>query len=271
MLDIYKAPVNNVILDPIQGFDIAAWLQDSATGAIALFGDFQSITLTIRDSTETYLPLGTRFPVYLNGEVQIAFVIEQGLVDMNFMQRTFGVQNMVREQLVTRGPRFQLTFDANAYELAQNYIGQGTTAPGIQYRGGGTSFNQIVGGSNASFARNNLTLDPSATNASSGINNQALPITQGRYELQRCKIDSLSVGIMPGRRVIAQRWEGVAEGIRFIPQSLQDFRSQNGGRSPAFNAPSGTALSSNSNIPLTSGGLRPQVFGGAGGGQSPTI
>lgn len=257
MLDIYKAPVNNVILDPIQGYDIAAWLQDTATGKIALFGDFQSITLTIRDSTETYLPLGTRFPVYLNGEVQIAFVIEQGLVDMNFMQRTFGVQNMVREQLVTRGPRFQLTFDANAYELNENYIGGNVSNPTIQYRSGGTSFNQIVGGNNEGFVRNNLTTESTTGGAgSNSINTQALPITQGRYELQRCKIDSLSVGIMPGRRVIAQRWEGVAEGIRFIPQSLQAFRSANGGRSPAFNAPAGTALSSSPNTPLPNGPLR---------------
>jgi hypothetical protein len=43
----------------------------------------------------------------------------------------------------------------------------------------------------------------------------------GRYELMRCKLDSLSLGIMPGRRVIAQRWEGVAEGIRYIEKSLQ--------------------------------------------------
>jgi hypothetical protein len=268
MLDIYKAPVNNVGLDPIQGFDIAAWIQDSATGELALFGDFQSITLTIRDSTETYLPLGTRFPVYLNGEVQIAFVIEQGLVDMNFMQRTFGVQNMVREQLVTRGPRFQLTFDANAYELAQNYVGidanKGAVNSNIQYTGGGTSFNQIVGGSNARFAANNLRGD-SSIGTSTEVNTSKVPLAQGRYELQRCKIDSLSVGIMPGRRVIAQRWEGVAEGIRFIPQSLQNFRGQLGASGilgpaeVAFNANTRLA-STNANAPgLTSGNLRPQT------------
>ena len=250
MLDIYKAPVNNVILDPIQGFDIAAWMQDTATGKIALFGDFQSITLTIRDSTETYLPLGTRFPVYLNGEVQIAFVVEQGLVDMNFMQRTFGVQNMTREQLVTRGPRFQLTFDANAYELADSYIGQTGKGPNanLTYRGGASSFNQIVGGSNTNFAKNAL-VGPENNKGNTVSYNKALPLAQGRYELQRCKIDSLSVGIMPGRRVIAQRWEGVAEGIRFVPESLQDFRGQIGGALPAqnsFNSPNGKVSTANS-------------------------
>jgi hypothetical protein len=260
MLDIYKAPVNNIGLDPIAGFDIAAWIQDAATGELALFGDFQSITLTIRDSTETYLPLGTRFPVYLNGEIQIAFVIEQGLVDMNFMQRTFGVQNMVREQLVTRGPRFQLTWDANAHELAKNYqdiaASGGRTTPEINYRTGGTTFNQIVGGSNANFAANNLVGQNSVAQVASYKGK--VPLAQGRYELQRCKIDSLSVGIMPGRRVVAQRWEGVAEGIRFVPETLQDFRSVNN-PGPAFRG--GGILSSNgSAIPSSADPARTIVF-----------
>jgi hypothetical protein len=260
MLDIYKAPVNNIGLDPIAGFDIAAWIQDSATGELALFGDFQSITLTIRDSTETYLPLGTRFPVYLNGEIQIAFVIEQGLVDMNFMQRTFGVQNMVREQLVTRGPRFQLTWDANAHELAKNYTdiaaNGGKTQPTINYRTGGTTFNQIVGGSNANYASSNLV--GQNTVAQNNSYTGKVPLAQGRYELQRCKIDSLSVGIMPGRRVVAQRWEGVAEGIRFIPESLQSFREVNTA-GPAFRG-GGTLSSNGSAIPSSSGPARTIVF-----------
>ena len=260
MLDIYKAPVNNIGLDPIQGFDIAAWMQDSASGQLALFGDFQSITLTIRDSTETYLPLGTRFPVYLNGEIQIAFVVEQGLVDMNFMQRTFGVQNMVREQLVTRGPRFQLTFDANAYELNKNYVdiakNGGKTEPTIDYRTGGTVFNQIVGGSSASYKSKET-----PGNANPESNKSAVPLAQGRYELQRCKIDSLSVGIMPGRRVIAQRWEGVAEGIRFIPESLQDFRNANV-PGPAFRGTSilSTNGSTNAGQPLAAGPISSNIF-----------
>lgn len=264
MLDIYQAPINNVGLDPMQGFDVAAWMQDAASGQIALFGDFQSITLTIRDSTETYLPLGTRFPVYLNGEVQIAFVIEQGMVDMNFLQRTFGVQNMSREQLVTRGPRFQLTWDVSAYELNKNYAGvansgtsQAGKTPGNSnydiYRLGGTSFNQIVGGNNQSYVSNKL----KGVNGSQASYDKPVPVAQGRYELQRCKIDSLSVGIMPGRRVIAQRWEGVAEGIRFIPETLQNFRD-NAAVGPSFNGSNTLSTANPSAIP--SGPLKPQIF-----------
>lgn len=268
MLDIYNHPVNNVGLDPMQGFDVAAWMQDAASGQLAFFGDFQSITLTIRDSTETYLPLGTRFPVYLNGEVQIAFVIEQGMVDMNFLQRTFGIQNMSREQLVTRGPRFQLTWDVSAYDLAQNYngiVGAGTPQAGSVntnsnysiYRTGGTSFNQIVGGDNNSYVSNKLTGLAGAAPASY---NKPIPLAQGRYELQRCKIDSLSVGIMPGRRVIAQRWEGVAEGIRFIPETLQNFRNNAGG--PSFNGSNTLSTGDPNGIPggVKGAPIRAQIF-----------
>lgn len=43
------------------------------------------------------------------------------------------------------------------------------------------------------------------------------------------------MGIMPGRRVIALRWEGVAEGIRHIPnETIQTFKSQRSGSSGGF-------------------------------------
>ena len=54
-----------------------------------------------------------------------------------------------------------------------------------------------------------------------GIKN---PQVQGRYEMMRCKVDSVSLGIMPGRRVAAVRWEGVAEGITYVPQTLRTFK-----------------------------------------------
>ena len=114
-LDLYgSAPVNNAGIDPIQGFDFDCWMQDSTNGEIAIFGKFQSLTLSIRDATETYLELGQRIPIYLNGEIQIAWVLEQGMLDMAFVVRTFGIQKIRRDQLISRGPRFHISFDAKA-------------------------------------------------------------------------------------------------------------------------------------------------------------
>lgn len=192
-----KPNVNNAGIDPIQGYDIEVWAQyeeDGATGnnALALFGRFQTITLSIRDATETYLELGERIPTYLNGEIQIAWVLEQGLVDLRFLQRTFGVTEMNRSSLLDRSPRFQISFDTNA---------RGLQASNATF---GTPYNP-----------QNLIqrINPA------GLNNERS--IRGRIELVRCKVDSVSMGAMAGRRVAALRWEGVSEGWLYHENSEQ--------------------------------------------------
>lgn len=212
------APVNNAGIDPMQGFDFECWAQDSHNGSVAFFGRFQSLTLSVRDATETYLELGQRIPIYLNGEIQIAWVLEQGLVDMAFVTRTFGVNNIRRDQLITRGPRFHIAFDANAAErrgtTAEN---RSSEAEGANEKASGLfngSLAQRLGGRNARSGFGDIFTDAKGRSASS----------EGRYELMRCKVDSVSLGIMPGRRVAAVRWEGVSEGISYIGTSVQTFK-----------------------------------------------
>lgn len=193
-----KPNVNNAGIDPIQGYDIEVWAQyeegaPNNTGSnLALFGRFQTITLSIRDATETYLELGERIPTYLNGEIQIAWVLEQGLVDLRFLQRTFGVTQMNRSSLLDRSPRFQISFDVNA---------RGLNATNATF---GTPYNpqDLIQKTN-----------PTALTAERSI--------QGRIELVRCKVDSVSMGAMAGRRVAALRWEGVSEGWLFNDESEQ--------------------------------------------------
>lgn len=214
-LDLYCPPVNNTGIDPFQGFDFEVWAQDSCEGKIAWFGRFQSLTLSIRNATETYLELGQRVPIYLDGEIQIAWVLEQGMVDMAFVMRTFGLRRIARDQVITRGPRFQISFDSNANELESSFA----NSPSKKYRMGSrqlSPFDRYGASQSGNIANIAANSAPSA------------PQVQGRYELQRCKVDSVSLGIMPGRRVAAVRWEGVAEGITYVPQSLQSFKNQTG-------------------------------------------
>lgn len=172
------------------------------------------MTLSVRDATETYLELGQRIPIYLNGEIQIAWVLEQGLVDMAFVTRTFGVKNIRRDQLVSRGPRFHIAFDANASgrdnQTSEESVGNvpGALRGGVNVRDLGGNLN-LFGGS--------------SLDGGDAILNK--PSNKGRYEMMRCKVDSVSLGIMPGRRVAAVRWEGVSEGISFEPESVQQFKN----------------------------------------------
>lgn len=210
--ELYCASVNNTGLDPLQGFDFFVWVQDVCTGRLAWFGLFQSLTLSIRDATETYLELGQRFPIQLNGEINIAWVLEQGLVDMQFVERTFGVKQLRRDMYITRGPRFQISFDANAGELEQfNNI----NVPGSLHRAGDALYRK---GSDEY-----LQFDPGvyASNPGSSFKPKAV----GRYDIHRCKVDNLSLGLMPGRKVAALRWEGVAEGISWVDETVQTFKS----------------------------------------------
>lgn len=192
------APVNNCGFDPLSGFDFEVFVQDTFSGQRSFFGKFQSLTLSVRNATETYLELGQRIPKYLDGEIQIAWVLEQGLVDMQFISRTFGAKEITRCQFLTRGPRFHITFDANAAELTG-------AAEDIRYN-----------------SERNFSSGIGTSNEISGSRKE-----RGRYEIQRCKVDSVSLGIMPGRRVAAVRWEGVAEGIKYFDVSLQEFKNTN--------------------------------------------
>ena len=217
-LDMYGAPVNNAGIDPMQGFDFECWAQDTHSGKVAFFGRFQSLTVSIRDATETYLELGQRIPIYLNGEIQIAWVLEQGLVDMKFVVRTFGIENIRRDQVITRGPRFHIAFDANAADrvqtTTQNSLDNFNNINSFQQQGTGRDFR--LGAANPLFG-----------DSVEFAGQDAGPSSEGRYEMMRCKVDSVSLGVMPGRRVAAVRWEGVSEGISFLKDSVQQFKDEN--------------------------------------------
>jgi hypothetical protein len=205
---LYCPPVNNAGLRPTQGFHIKAFVLNACDGKLAWFGEFQSLTVSIRNSTESYLELGNRFPMHLDGEIQIAWVAEQGLVDGAVLYRTFGVRSLRRDSGLGAGPRFQISWVINARELEASSFKEFSTGNNI--RTGeleGSTFNEYLAGSyKAGIA--------SDSNLYSG--KEYRPRLVGRYDLHLCKVDSMSLGMMAGRRVNAVRWEGVAEGITWV-------------------------------------------------------
>ncbi len=186
----FGAVVNNATLDPLAGFDVEVWCTDLNTGRILDVGQFQSCTLTVRNATETYLPLGTRSPRYYDGEIQIAWVLERGKLSTDYLEAWFGTSDISAERYLSRGPRFQITIDFNAVEL-QGAINNTTYVVGSEQK------------SSPNFFK------PANSKEGYLVERQS----KGQLHLTRCKLDSMSTGIMPGRRIIADRWEGVAEGI----------------------------------------------------------
>jgi hypothetical protein len=218
---LYCAPVNNAGLRPVQGFHIKAFVLNACDGKVAWYGEFQSLTVSIRNSTESYLELGQRFPMHLDGEIQIAWVAESGMTDAAFVYRTFGVKSLRRDSGLNSGPRFQISWTINARELeTSNQQEFGVSDPRDENDINSSKYNSyLTGRYRAGIADRPEQYSGSAYK----------PKGVGRYDLQLCKVDSVSMGAMAGRRVVALRWEGVAEGITFVEDVNDSFniRGQN--------------------------------------------
>jgi hypothetical protein len=179
---ISRAAINNAILDPFQGFDIDVFVQDQATGVQVLAGSFTSFQFTMRNATEPYLELNQRVPRLLDGVFQFGWVLERGCLDVRFVEQTFGFRSIGRELRVNRSPRFQITLEMNAPELDGNPI-DGSVA----YVKAGTDNDAGASGSTR--------------------------MAKGRIRLVYAKTDALTFGAMAGGSVVANRWEGLCEGI----------------------------------------------------------
>ena len=190
----FKTPINNAILDPLQGFDADVWVVDQGTGNYNLVGRFTSIQLTVRNATEPYLEMNQRVPRLLDGEFQFGWVLERGMLDSRVLEQTFGFNSITRELRNNRNVRFQISFSVNAAELQDSdaSLNSGTAAS--------------AGGS--------VTSDQTGS-----VYNQSRHST-GEYVLTFCKVDSFTIGVNAGRNVIANRWEGMCEGIEYVPRSL---------------------------------------------------
>ncbi len=121
---------------------------------INIIGEFESICLTTRNCNND---------PYIEGETQVAFVLENGWIKFNNEQ-------LKPNTFVTRGPRFNISFDS--YEM---------------------DFNQKVDLNN--------------------LKSRVIGNVKGRYELVRCMLDI----------AINDTFEGVAEYIKFIPQTVEQF------------------------------------------------
>jgi len=170
-----KAALNNADLDPIQGFDADVFVVDQATGNLTLLGRFVSVQVTVQNDLKPYVELNQRVPRYLDGLMRIGFVLERGMLDARVLAQTFGYNAITREQRINRMPRFQITFSSGAPDLNNS---QGLNGRDVY------------------------------ENANGGQRN-----TNGDIVLTYCAVNTFQMGAQAGGEIIANRWEGMAEGI----------------------------------------------------------
>jgi hypothetical protein len=235
--------------DPIQGYDVDIWVQrlDLATaglgdtppsdtnlafGGQVLLGSFTNIKLMIRNSTEAYLEWDSRNPIYFDGETQIAFSLEKGLIDMDVLRETFGVSVFGYRTSYNLLPRMNITFNVNtvSYDREGRPVselnhevdyGRGASAEPQQKQSGSNSLLDQIG----SFFGNNANVPPEVTH----IKFKRKP--NGRFVLKSCKIDAFNIDAGAGKQVVATQWTGVAEEIVSLggdPPALQPDKNNNG-------------------------------------------
>lgn len=189
---IQRVTVNNAMRDPLQGFDAEVYVLDQGSGQQLMVGRFTSFQLTVRNATEPYLEFNQRIPRMLDGEFQFGWVLERGLIDVRVLENVYGARSLYREQRLSRSPRMMINVELNAPELDEGTV---TTGSGSTFD---ASVEPVVGGTSD--------LVQSRTNRKS----------IGTYRLTYAKVDSLTLGMMAGRSVIATRMEGLCEGAHFV-------------------------------------------------------
>ena len=199
---------NNASLDPIQGFHLNVYMNDQASGLPVLVGGFTSFQKTMRNATEAYMPFGRKHARLLDGEFQYGWVLERGLLDIGILKDIFGVDSVGPEFRAEPTPRFTITVEINAPELHDR---------GINF--------------------------PIASKYDEKGNQKRS--ARGKYQLIFAKIDSVTLGAMAGRSVVATRFEGLCESIRFIEDGT--FLDNSGGR---LKIQSGNPNTSFSSTPL---------------------
>jgi hypothetical protein len=188
----YAGPAGIETADPLQGYDIKVKTY-AATGGNThpLVGAFTSAMFKIVNQTETYLPLNSRIPRQLDGEIIIVWALEQGLIAPDVMTNTFGTNfgaalNEGRGHKIPRSSRFNISF---LVELAADELA----------------------------ASNPAIFDNNFFSAGAFGANDNKP--EFEFHLLFCRVDTYSFGMTSGRHVVANSWQGTAEGIKVVPAS----------------------------------------------------
>lgn len=203
----HNGVLNNGILDPLQGYDANVWTQSMCdAGKPRLIGRYTSAVLTVRNATEAYMELDQRVPRYLDGEIQIAYVLERGLIDTAALAEAMGYSRISRAGRINRSPRISITFSLDAGGEKFTALDAGAWGSG---RGGNGAFYNYPRGGGLDEACDQPVLG-------TGEGEGDLRSVIGRIKLLNCKIDSFNLAMTGGRGVVPMQIQGVAEGYEYV-------------------------------------------------------
>lgn len=170
----------NELTDPLQGYDVKVSVSTIlGKGNNQLVGAFTSLMFKIVNQTETYLPVNSRIPRHLDGEILVVWSMEQGLVNLNVIKNTFGNDfeakfKLGRGTLIPRSARFDIVWTPNLADKDKDTLG--------------------------SPAEGEATL-------------QIAESHKKTFRLHYCRVDTFSFGVTAGRHIVANAWQGTAQHI----------------------------------------------------------
>lgn len=180
-------PASYINRDPFQGFDISVKVtpMPGAGGGGGLEGSFTGFMCRIVNQTEAYLPLNQRIPRMLDGEIIVAWSLEQGMVNDQWVAATYGTNFA---QAIKSGRT-----NGNVIPRQVRFLIEMKTEVGHIKDLGEASFNS---GDGSDAALDWLTI-----------------------KLHYCRVDTGSFGVVAGRRVAASSWQGTAQSLEATPDT----------------------------------------------------
>lgn len=175
------------LADPVQGFDIKVQVSKYGNADTVLEGVFTGFMCRIINQTEAYLALNQRVPRMLDGEIIVAWSLEQAMVTDKPVSHTFG-EKFAAAYAKGRGngstlnyvPR-QVRFKVVMSTAVNNHLPADTTA-------GSEEIFRSLEGSGGKLINMNISLE-------------------------YCRIDTGSYGVVAGKRMAASSWQGTAQSL----------------------------------------------------------
>ena len=93
---------------PAQGFDVSVTI--TGPDGPELVGEFQEMSLEVKDDSEEYMTCGDRIAMILDGEIKISGKLKRGLLNTDLISRLYGQKSLRRGEKIVESPRFNILF-----------------------------------------------------------------------------------------------------------------------------------------------------------------
>jgi len=97
---------------PVQGYDVE--IDIMGPSGPAFVGQFQELSVDVKEETEEYWLTGYRNPLILDGDIKISGKLKRGFIDMNIITQLYSTKSLRKSTYIPQSARFTITatFDA---------------------------------------------------------------------------------------------------------------------------------------------------------------